>query len=144
MIVSRREVATGRIVLILLIAVTIIPFISLFTTALHPSNSVPPGLSWPEDPQWGNFLEAFDEANMGALIASSVTIVLGVVPIAVIIATMAGFGIGHLRVPGARALFVLFLLGLTLPSEGIITPLYYQIRDFGLLLSLRWREGWRG
>jgi raffinose/stachyose/melibiose transport system permease protein len=29
------------------------------------------------------------------------------------------------------------VLGLTLPFEGIITPLYYQIRDFGLL-NTRW------
>ena len=60
-----------------LMAITIVPFLSLFTTALHPSGSVPPGLAWPADPQWGNFLEAFDQANMGALLASSVIIVLG-------------------------------------------------------------------
>lgn len=133
MIVSRREAATGRLLLIALIAITVIPFLSLFTTALHPSNSVPPGLSWPEDPQWGNFLEAFDQAKMGALLASSITIVLGVVPVAVVIATMAGFGIGHLRIPGARVLFLLFLLGLTLPFEGIITPLYFLVRGLGFI-----------
>jgi raffinose/stachyose/melibiose transport system permease protein len=133
MIVSRREVVSGQVLLIALIAITIIPFLSLFTTALHPSDSVPPGLAWPADPQWGNFLEAFDQAKMGALLVSSVTIVLGVVPIAVVIATMAGFGIGHLRIPGARVLFVLFLLGLTLPFEGIITPLYFLVRSLGFI-----------
>ena len=39
-----------------LIAITILPFVSIFTTALHPSGTVPVGLSWPADPQWGNFL----------------------------------------------------------------------------------------
>ena len=33
--------------------------------------------------------------------------------------------------------FLLFVLGLTLPFEGIITPLYYQVRDIGLL-NTRW------
>ena len=117
----------------MLIAVTIVPFLSLLTTALHPSGSVPPGLEWPSDPQWGNFLEAFNEANMGALLVSSVLIVLGVVPVAVVIATMAGFAIGHLRIPGSRSLFFLFILGLTLPFEGIITPLYYLVRGMGIL-----------
>ena len=42
---------------------------------------------------------------------------------------MAGFAIGHLRIPGHRLLFILFLLGLTLPFEGIITPLYYLVRS---------------
>ena len=133
MIVSSRETWTGRTLLVVLIAVTIVPFLSLLTTALHPSNSVPPGLEWPSDPQWGNFLEAFNEANMGALLVSSVLIVLGVVPAAVIIATMAGFAIGHLRIPGSRLLFFLFILGLALPFEGIITPLYYLVRSLGIL-----------
>ncbi len=50
---------------------------------------------------------------------------------------MAGFAFGHLRMPGHRAGFLVFLLGLTLPFEGIITPLYYQVRDIGLL-NTRW------
>ena len=133
MIVGRREAWSGRLLLIALITITVIPFLSLLTTALHPSNSVPPGLEWPSDPQWGNFLEAFDQANMGALLTSSVLIVLGVVPAAVIFATMAGFAIGHLRIPGAPVLFIVFLLGLTLPFEGIITPLYYLVRSLGIL-----------
>jgi raffinose/stachyose/melibiose transport system permease protein len=131
-IVSRTEVWTGRLLLIALMAVTIVPFISLFTTALHPSNSVPMGIAWPDDPQWGNFVEAFDQAHMGALLASSVLIVLGVVPVAVLISTMAGFAIGHLRIPGSRALFVLFLLGLTLPLAGIIIPLFFVVRTMGI------------
>ncbi|MBX3030290.1 MAG: carbohydrate ABC transporter permease [Chloroflexi bacterium] len=132
MIVGRTEAWTGRLLLILLMAVTIVPFVSLFTTALHPSRSVPLGITWPDDPQWGNFLEAFDQAHMGELLVSSVLIVLGVVPVAVVLATMAGFGIGHLRVPGSRPLFLLFLLGLTLPLAGIIIPLYYLARELGI------------
>ena len=62
-------------------AVTILPFLSIFTTALHPSGSVPIGLSWPADPQWGNFVEAFNVANMSALLFSSVFIVVAVVPV---------------------------------------------------------------
>ena len=57
---------------------------------------------------------------------------LGVVPVAVVFATMAGFAIGHLRIPGSRPLFLLFLLGLTLPLAGIIIPLYYVVRELGL------------
>jgi raffinose/stachyose/melibiose transport system permease protein len=133
MIVSRTETWTGKLLLIVLMAITIVPFLSLFTTALHPSGSVPPGLAWPSDPQWGNFLEAFDQAHMGALLMSSVLIVLGVVPVSVVIATMAGFAIGHLRIRGSRFLFVLFLVGLTLPLAGIIIPLYYLVDGLGIL-----------
>ncbi len=133
MIMQRREVMTARVVLILLMLVTLLPFASLFTTALHPSGSTPLGIDWPSNPQWGNFVTAFNVANMPALLVSSTFIVVGVVPVSVVIATMAGFAIGYLRIPGSRALFVLFLLGLTLPLEGIITPLYYLVQGYGLL-----------
>ena len=93
------------------IAVTVLPFLSLLSAALQPSDSTPLGIEWPSDPQWGNFVDAFNVAQMPALLWSSVTIVLGVVPVAVVISTMAGFAIGHLRIPGGRFLFLLFLLG---------------------------------
>ena len=53
--VARSELWFGRGLLILLMAITILPFISLFTTALHPSGSIPLGIAWPEEPRWDNF-----------------------------------------------------------------------------------------
>ena len=131
--VSRGELYAGRALLAGLMAITILPFLSIFTTALHPSGTLPSGLEWPADPQWGNFVDAFNVANMAVLLQSSIFIVLAVVPVALVIATMAGFAIGLLRIPGARLLLLLFVFGLTLPFEGIIIPLYYLEREMGLL-----------
>ncbi|NLE71113.1 MAG: carbohydrate ABC transporter permease [Actinomycetales bacterium] len=137
MIVARREVWVGRTLLVLLMAVTILPFVSLFVTALHPAGTYPPGLQWPETPHWENFVSAFNVAKMGQLLWSSVLIEIAVVPVSLVIATFAGFALGHLRPWGARLVFVAFVLGLTLPREGVIVPLYYQMRDYGLL-NTRW------
>ncbi|MGW4948425.1 carbohydrate ABC transporter permease [Actinoplanes sp. NPDC004185] len=137
MIVTRRETLTGRVLLVLLMVLTVLPFLSLFVTALHPSGTYPDGLSWPSRPQWGNFAHAFQAANMDRLLLSSALIVLGVVPVSILFGTMAGFAFGHLRMPGHRLGFLVFVLGLTLPFEGLITPLYYQVRDMGLL-NTRW------
>lgn len=131
--IARTELFAGRAILLALIAITILPFVSIFTTALHPSGDVPPGLDWPADPQWGNFAEAFQVANMSALLGSSLFIVVAVVPISLLISTMAGFGIGLLRIPGAKWVLLLFIFGLTLPFEGIITPLYFLARQMGIL-----------
>ncbi|HET7026087.1 MAG TPA: carbohydrate ABC transporter permease [Candidatus Limnocylindrales bacterium] len=133
MMVGRGEVFSGRALLVGLMALTILPFVSIFMTALHPSGTVPNGLDWPADPQWGNFVEAFRVANMTALLGSSVFIVIAVVPIALAISTMAGFAIGLLRIPGARWLFLLFVFGLTLPFEGIVIPIYFLERQIGIL-----------
>jgi len=130
---SRGEVYAGRVFLLAMMAFTVLPFISIVTTALQPSGSLPSGLEWPSDPQWDNFVEAFKVANVTTLMKSSLLIVLTVVPISLAISTMAGFGIGLLRIPGARWLLLLFVFGLTLPFEGIITPLYFLARDLGIL-----------
>jgi raffinose/stachyose/melibiose transport system permease protein len=122
--VGNGEIFAGRALLVLLMAFTILPFISILFTALHPSGTVPGGLNWPSDPQWGNFVEAFKVANMSTLVVSSLRIVLMVVPVALLIATMAGFAIGSLRIPGSGVLLALFVFGLTLPFQGIIIPIY--------------------
>jgi raffinose/stachyose/melibiose transport system permease protein len=131
--VSRAELYAGRALLWGMMAVTVLPFLSIFTTALHPSGTLPRGLEWPSHPQWGNFVDAFNVANMGVLLGSSTFIVLAVVPVSLALATMAGFAIGLLRIPGARLLLLLFVFGLTLPFEGIITPLYFLEREMGIL-----------
>lgn len=130
--IARTELYAGRTLLLGLMVITVLPFISIFVTALHPSGTVPRGLEWPADPQWGNFVEAFNVANMTALLGSSVYIVLAVVPISLLISTMAGFAIGQLRIPGSRFLLALFVFGLTLPFGGIIVPLYYLERAMGI------------
>jgi len=137
MITKGREVWASRAILIVLMLVTIVPFIALFITALHPQGTIPNGLQWPEEMHWGNFATAFEAANMGALLQSSLLIVLGVVPVCLLIATMAGFALGHLRPPGGRFIFLAFIVGLTLPFQAVIIPLHGQIRDMGLL-NTRW------
>ncbi|MBO3085166.1 carbohydrate ABC transporter permease [Cellulomonas fengjieae] len=137
MVVSRREKWVGNALLVLLMAVTILPFFTLLITALHPSGTYPSGLEIPETLHWENFAAAFQSAHMEKLLWSSVLIVIGVVPVALLISTLAGFALGHLRPPGHRWIFLAFLLGLTLPFQGVIVPLYFQMRDFGLL-NTRW------
>jgi raffinose/stachyose/melibiose transport system permease protein len=130
--VARSELWAGRALLMALILFTLMPFISIFMTALHPSGTVPSGFDWPTDPQWGNFVEAFNVANMTALLMSSTFIVLAVVPAALVISTMAGFAIGLLRIRGANVLLFLFVFGLTLPFPGIIFPIYFLERAMGI------------
>ncbi len=137
MITSRREVWMGRILLILLMAGTIVPFITLFFTALHKPGTYPEGLSWPQTPYWSNFVDAFKVASMGQMLWSSIIIELGVVPVSLLISTLAGFALGHLRPIGGRIVYLIFVLGITLPYESIIIPLYQQMKDFGLL-NTRW------
>jgi raffinose/stachyose/melibiose transport system permease protein len=123
----------ARTLLVGLMIVTLMPFVAMLSAALAPSGTYPAGLEWPANPQWQNFVEAFQSAHMDRLLLSSSIIAIGVVPVAVLIGTMAGFGIAKLMPRGSKIVYLLFVLGLTLPFEGIITPLYYEVRAMGLL-----------
>jgi len=80
----------------------------------------------------GELRSAFKVAEMPKLLVSSIYLEIAIVPVSLLIATMAGFAIGILRIPGSRFLLLLFVFGLTLPFGGIIVPLYYLERAMGI------------
>ena len=133
MIVRKSEAIIGRIVLILVLIITVIPLVNMLSAALQPADTNPTGLTWPTDPQWGNFATAFETGHVWQLMGSSLFIVAFVVPTGLLCATLAGYALGNLRVRGGRFLFIFFILGLTIPFEALIIPLYYQIQSMGLL-----------
>ncbi|MFF4180639.1 carbohydrate ABC transporter permease [Streptomyces sp. NPDC001750] len=133
MVVNKTEAIIGRVVLVLVLILTLLPIAGMLSGALQPADRIPDGFSWPSDPQWGNFVVAFQTAHVWELLGSSTLIILGVVPLSLLLATLAGYALGNLRIPGGRFVFVLLLLGLTIPFEAIIIPIYYEISAMGLL-----------
>lgn len=131
--ISVRERIPGLALLVGAMVFSIVPLLSMLSAALAPQGTVPSGLSWPSDPQWGNFVDAWNVADITPLLWSSIILVIGVVPFAALFATMAGYALGQLRLRFGGVLFLLFVFGLTLPREATIVPLYYQIRSMGLL-----------
>jgi len=133
MIVNRSEVVIGRIVLVVVLILTLIPLVNMLSAALQPADTNPTGLTFPSDPQWGNFVTAFNTGNVWRLMGSSLFIVVFVVPVSLLFATLAGYALGNLRVRGGRFIFIFLILGLTIPFEALIIPLYYEIQAIGVL-----------
>ena len=133
MIVNKSEVVVGRIILIAVLVLTLIPLVNMLSAALQPADTNPTGLTFPTDPQWINFVTAFNTGNVWRLMGSSLFIVVFVVPVSLLFATLAGYALGNLRVRGGRFLFLFLILGLTIPFEALIIPLYYEIQALGVL-----------
>ncbi|MCL6733490.1 carbohydrate ABC transporter permease [Streptomyces neyagawaensis] len=128
-----RRRAPGLILITAAALYSVVPLLSMVSAALAPQGTFPSGLSWPSDPHWHNFVDAWNVANITTLLKSSTLIVLGVVPVAVLISTMAAYAIAVLEIPLGRVFYIILVMTLTLPYEIVIVPLYEQTRAMGLL-----------
>ena len=132
-----RSQVLPRLVMAMLLLFTLVPFVTLLSAALQPVGDRPRGFTWPSSPQWSNFLEAYRVAEVTPLLVSSTLIVIGVVPISLLIASLAGYGLASLSIPGGRWILLVFIAGLTIPLESLITPLFFQMKALGVL-NTRW------
>ena len=118
--------------------VVLIPLVSLFSVSIQPPTSTSTSLSWPTDPAWGNYVEAWTKGDfpLPLLMINSLLVASVVVPVGVTVSVLAGYAFGTMKFPGDKVLFYLFMIGLVMPFEATIVPLYYQLRSMGLTNTL--------
>jgi raffinose/stachyose/melibiose transport system permease protein len=80
----------------------------------------------------GSFSTAWADGHFGAYLRSSAIVAVSVVAIATVLSILAGYAFGMMRFRGRQVLFYAFLVGLMVPLEATIVPLYYDLRDVGL------------
>ncbi|KRV50588.1 sugar ABC transporter permease [Wenjunlia vitaminophila] len=113
--------------------VALTPVIGVLSTALGPQSSLSTGFTLPEgSPEWGNFADAWDRGHFGTYLGSSVLVSVAVVTATTVLAVLAAYAFALMRFPGATVLFYLFVLGLTLPQEALVIPLYFDLRELEL------------
>jgi ABC-type glycerol-3-phosphate transport system permease component len=83
--------------------------------------------------RWQHFLEAWQVGGLGRLYLNSIFITGISVTAIVLLASMAGYAFARLQFWGRDALYYTFLIGLLLPSQTVIIPLFVLLRDLGLL-----------
>jgi len=81
---------------------------------------------------FSNFADAWRDGHFGAYLRSSVIVAASVVSASTVLSILGGYAFGMMRFRGEQALFYLFLLGLMVPLEATIVPLYYDFRDLAL------------
>lgn len=127
----------GRYALLSLFALAVlVPFASIVATAFNPPFALIKGLQAPDPFTVESFVNVWTTASFGRLLLTSLTVAAGVVPLAAVVAILAGFALSHLRVVGTRFLLALFVFGLVLPTELTVIPLYFNMRAVGLTDTL--------
>jgi raffinose/stachyose/melibiose transport system permease protein len=128
---SRTEQTVGYVVLGVFSLIALLPIAGIVFTALQDPDG---GASFGsfDGLHFGNFKDAWEQGHFGSYLKSSMIVSVAVVAVAGVFSIMSGYAFGLMRFRGQSALFYVFLLGLMVPTEAIIVPLYYDFRDIGL------------
>jgi raffinose/stachyose/melibiose transport system permease protein len=116
-VIDRREQVLAHVVLGLFALIALAPVVKIVVAALG---------------EPGSFRAAWSDGHFGTYLRSSVLVAASVVAISSMLSILAGYAFGIMRFRGEQVLFYVLLLGLMVPLEATIVPLYYDLRDLGL------------
>lgn len=124
---SRTERVLNYVVLTLFAVQALVPILYVLVMALS-SETI-------GDSSWGhvgNFATAWQQGHFSQYMRNSVVIAVVVVSVALLLSLMSGYVLGILRPRGSSILFYVFLLGIMVPSEAIVLPLFFDLRTLGM------------
>ncbi|MEX1078986.1 MAG: carbohydrate ABC transporter permease [Homoserinimonas sp.] len=130
---------TRRVLFYGLLSVLAVPFVFptwwMMTSSLKPIHEIfafPPTL-WPANPTFDGYIQAFAIQPFAQQYFNSLYISLVVTVGTMFIASLAGYGFARIRFRGQNLLFILVLVGLLIPSEVTIVPLFQIFNQLGLI-----------
>ena len=124
-------------VLIVAVLTTIFPLILIALMAFKSNPEIFAGpLALPARWRWEQIAQAWNDGHFGKYYLNSLQVAVPTVLMVVVASTLAAYGLVFGRLPGARYVLALFLLGLIVPLQAIIVPLFHNLGDVGLLNSL--------
>jgi raffinose/stachyose/melibiose transport system permease protein len=130
-VIPRREQALNHAILGVFSLIALAPLVAILATALQDPNGTASFGSF-DGLHIGNFATAWRDGHFGTYLRSSAIVAVAVVVAAGALSILAGYAFGLMRFRGADVLFYVLLLGLIVPMEAMIVPLYYDFRDLGL------------
>lgn len=122
-----------------LMCVLLIPFVFptwwMLTSSVKPISDIfafPPDL-WPRRFDWTTYQQVFELQPFAQQYWNSAYIAAIVTLGTMVFSSMAGYAFARIRFPGANLLFTVVLLGLLIPSEVTIVPLFQMFLKWGMI-----------
>lgn len=120
--------------LILFALYVLVPFMWVIFTALKSNYEIAQDpLGIPPNWRFENLAQAWNQGRFSRYFINSVIVTVPIVILVVSLSCLAGYGLARLRMPGRMLIFYFFLVGLMVPFTAIMIPLFYILRDFGVL-----------
>jgi raffinose/stachyose/melibiose transport system permease protein len=132
-------ISRGIVYLLLILAclVSIVPFVVTTLASLKTMPEIVQDvLAFPETPNWENYREAWVTGRFSRFFLNSTVVAIAVVIPSVLLSAMTGYAFARFRFRGANVLFGYLLLGMVVPLQALVVPLFYLMREMGLLDSL--------
>ena len=138
---SDRGFAAARVIFIgLLVLITGFPFILTVSVSLQTMSEVyasSPRVV-PAIPQWHNYADAMRSGAWGRYLYNSLFVTVVTTVISLVINSMSGFVFARIPFRGRRILFALILLGMMIPPEVTLFPVFRLVRSIPLTGGNDW------
>ena len=120
---------------ILLLTIQVYPIFYVITSSFKTADDFRklPAYGISLQPTLENYITVFTKSHMPTYFKNSIIIVIGVVIPLLVISLMAGFALGKIKFKGAKFLLNYFLLGLMLPMQVALIPLFTIFNTLGLI-----------
>ncbi|MEA1844041.1 carbohydrate ABC transporter permease [Agrobacterium tumefaciens] len=122
-----------------LLCVLLIPFVFptwwMVTSSIKPISDIfafPPRF-FPQNQDWTTYSKVFELQPFVRQYWNSAYIAAVVTIGTMIVSSMAGYAFARIRFPGANVIFMIVLLGLLIPSEVTIVPLFQMFLKAGMV-----------
>ena len=129
---GRSQRVVTYLLLIMVAGFVVVPIAGAIALALRSRLSTGTGFDFRQGVHFENFVTAWTVGHLGDAVGNSLLVALGVVTSGVILSTLAAYAFGTMRFRGRSSLFALFLVGMLVPTEVTIVPLYFGLRAASL------------
>lgn len=142
-VVSPGGLAFTYLVLIVGAFFAVAPFLYTISVSLMNLTEASSGTRlFPANPQWENYVTAWDQARFSLYFFNSVKIVLITVTGELIFCTLAAYAFARMEFPGKTFIFSLLLATLMLPEAVIWIPNFITVSWLGRATPLPWINNW--
>ncbi len=113
---------------------TVAPFLLVLSASFKSQSELLQGFfSIPAHIDFKNYVSAWQEGHFKIYFVNSLIIVFPVVIISIFLGSLSGFAFAFLKLPGKTVMALLLAIGMVLPSEAFMIPLYHEMHWLGLI-----------
>ncbi|MBM0235042.1 carbohydrate ABC transporter permease [Micromonospora sp. STR1_7] len=124
----------GHVALAVWAVIVIVPILWTFLAAFKNTSEIfSSPWTLPAELRWENFSRAWTKANVGRYFLNSVIVVSCSTFLTMLLGSMAAYVLARYKFWGNRAIYYLFVSGLAFPVFLALVPLFFVVKNLGLL-----------